>query len=76
MIRPFWFELRGSDLYVFKTKKESKPKMIISLFSGFFLVDKQESELSIKSKDHTDQKLYSFELVFPNGFKKEFLFFS
>lgn len=70
MIRPFWFELRGSDLYVFKTKRSSKPKMIISLFSGFFLVNKQESELSLKSQNSENQKLYSFELVFPNGLKK------
>ena len=75
MIRPFWFELRGSDLYVFKTKRSPKPKMIISLFSGFFLVDKQESELSPKSQHLSDKKLFSFELVFPNGLKKEFLFF-
>ncbi len=59
---------------MFVKKSSSKPKMIVRLRPGFEVIDKEESEISPKSGVHCNQHLWSFELVFPSGSKKELFF--
>ena len=50
--------------------------MILTLGPGFSVTDKPDPDKSPKAGNLSNKPLYSFELIFPSGLKKEFLFFN